>query len=277
MKQIATYVQDSLKHIYEPGEIKSISMIICRDMLNINPLDIYLGKDIKLSENQQALFASIIERLRNKEPIQYIRGMAEFYGLSFRVAPGVLIPRPETEELVEWILKENAEKTNILDIGAGSGCIAISLAHHLPNSYVEAWDVSDEALEIAAFNNLQLRTDVNLIRKDVMKPVSTERKFHVIVSNPPYIADREKEDMDVNVLDWEPDLALFVPDDDPLCFYNRIAELGHELLYPAGKIYFEINRAFGEEVVRLLQAKDYREVKIKKDLSGNDRMVVAVK
>lgn len=277
MKHITAYIQDSLKHIYDPGETKSLSMIICRDMLDINPLDIYLSKDIKLSEKQQILLTGVIERLQNKEPIQYIRGSADFYGLSFQVAPGVLIPRPETEELVERILKENTGKISVLDIGTGSGCIAVSISRHLSDTYVEAWDISDEALKIAMSNGRQLHANVHFVKKDIMESFPVERKFHLIVSNPPYVTEKEKEDMEANVLNWEPGLALFVPNDDPLRFYKRIALLGQELLNPEGKLYFEINRAYGNEVMTLLQMTGYHEVKIWKDLYGNDRIAVAIK
>lgn len=278
MNHIATYIQHSLKQMYEPGELKSISLIVCRDLLHITSTDIYLDKDIKLSEEQETLLKSVVERLQNKEPIQYIRGTADFYGRSFRVTPDVLIPRPETEELVELILQEvDKEDIAVLDIGTGSGCIAVTLSAHLPRAYVEAWDVSPSALAVADANNKQGGGRVQFREQDVLADLPADcRLFDVIVSNPPYITHREKITMEANVLDWEPGLALFVPDEEPLRFYRRIAEVGREVLMPQGKLYFEINRAYGEEVVQMLGEQGYQQIRLLKDMFGDNRMVAAV-
>lgn len=274
MNRISTYIRQSLQDLYPPQEVKSLTMMICCDVLGYDAVDIYLGKDINLSESKQQELENILARMRKNEPIQYIRGVADFYGMPFCVAPGVLIPRPETAELVELIIEENKDATTLLDIGTGSGCIAIALSRHLPKARVTAWDVSDDALAIARHNNELLGTSVIFERRDVLT-YEGERVFDVIVSNPPYVTEAEKLDMDANVLDWEPELALFVPDDDPLRFYRRIALLGKTLLTPDGKIYFEINRAYGGATVRMLEEMAYRHVRVLKDLFGNDRIVTA--
>ena len=249
MNRITTYIRQSLQDIYPPEEVKALSMLICCDMLGLDALDIYMGKDIILSECKQRELENIIFRLQKNEPIQYIRGFAEFCGRKFKVAPGVLIPRPETAELVELIVKENPGARHLLDIGTGSGCIAISLDKRLPDADVEAWDISEEALAIARTNNEELESRVLFRQRDVLSDDwEKSPSFDVIVSNPPYVTEAEKDEMEANVLDWEPALALFVPDDDPLRFYRRIATLGRELLLPEGKLYFEINRAFGREI-----------------------------
>lgn len=250
--------------------------MICCDLLGQDAIDYYLGKDIILSANEQRDLESIVERLKKNEPIQYIQGRANFYGSMFRVAPGVLIPRPETEELVDLIVKESATGVRLLDIGTGSGCIAISLSKHIPGAEVTAWDVSENALAIARQNNQELKTKVNFEKVDIFSTeFSGDRRYDIIVSNPPYVTESEKNEMEPNVLDWEPGLALFVPDNDPLLFYRRIATLGREMLSLHGKLYFEINRAYGEEVLQMLGGKGYRDLCLIKDISGNDRIVTA--
>ena len=268
MNHITAYIRLSLKDIYPPEEVKALTMLICCDILGLDALDIYMGKDITLSECKQG-------ELEN-EPIQYIRGIAEFYGRQFRVAPGVLVPRPETGELVDLIINENPEAKNILDIGTGSGCISISLSKELPNAMVTAWDISEEALEIARWNNERLSGRVVFEKQDVLSDiVSDTQRYDVIVSNPPYVTEKEKADMEPNVLEWEPELALFVPDDDPLLFYRHIVVLGQKLLNQGGKLYFEINQAYGTEMVRLLEMNHYHNIHVIKDLFKNDRIVTA--
>ena len=250
--------------------------MICCDMLGFDPLDIYLGKDMILSECKERELENIIFRLQKNEPIQYIRGFAEFGGRKFKVAPGVLIPRPETAELVDWVVNENPGAHHLLDIGTGSGCIAISLDKKLPDVDVEAWDISEEALAIARKNNEDLEAGVRFLQRDVLSD-DWEKvpSFDVIVSNPPYVTETEKNEMDANVLDWEPGLALFVPDEDPLRFYNRIACLGSDLLLPGGKLYFEINQAYGRETAHILEMNQYCDVRVIKDIFGKDRIVTA--
>ena len=276
MNRITNYTRQSLQDIYPPEEVKALTMLICCDMLCLDALDIYLGKDMILSECKERELENIIFRLQKNEPIQYIRGFAEFDGRRFKVAPGVLIPRPETVELVELVARENASARRLLDIGTGSGCIAISLDKKLPEAEVEAWDISEDALAIARENNKELAADVTFLQRDVLSDDWKKApSFDVIVSNPPYVTEAEKKDMDANVLDWEPELALFVPDDDPLRFYRRIADLGRELLLPDGKLYFEINQAYGRETAHILEMNQYHDVRVIRDIFGKERIVTA--
>ena len=276
MNRITAYIRQSLQDIYPPEEVKALSMLICCDMLGVDALDIYMGKDIILSECKQRELENIIFRLQKNEPIQYIRGFAEFSGRNFKVASGVLIPRPETAELVELIVKENPNARHLLDIGTGSGCIAISLDKKLPDVDVEAWDISEEALAIARKNNEELDAQVTFRRQDVFSADGIQgTSYDIIVSNPPYVTETEKTEMEANVLDWEPELALFVPDEDPLRFYRRIAELGRELLRPGGKLYFEINQAYGQDMIRMIEMNQYRDVRVIKDIFGKDRILTA--
>ncbi|WP_307997039.1 peptide chain release factor N(5)-glutamine methyltransferase [uncultured Bacteroides sp.] len=276
MNRITNYIRQSLQDIYPPEEVKALTMLICCDMLCLDALDIYLGKDMILSECKERELENIIFRLQKNEPIQYIRGFAEFDGRRFKVAPGVLIPRPETVELVELVARENASARRLLDIGTGSGCIAISLDKKLPEAEVEAWDISEDALAIARENNKELAADVTFLQRDVLSDDWKKApSFDVIVSNPPYVTEAEKKDMDANVLDWEPELALFVPDDDPLRFYRRIADLGRELLLPDGKLYFEINQVYGRETAHILEMNQYHDVRVIRDIFGKERIVTA--
>lgn len=278
MNITASYIRRKLQGRYDPREAGNLSRIICCEILGQQTVDYYLGKDIILSVKEEQELESILARLHNFEPIQYILGEARFLERTFRVAPGVLIPRPETEELVEMMLKELSPVSRVLDVGTGSGCIAISLAKELPESQVTAWDVSGEALSIAAANSKALQASVRFEQRDVLtyEPCVVDC-YDVIVSNPPYVTEAEKQEMEHNVLDWEPSLALFVPDTDPLRFYRRIAVLGLEMLTSGGKLYFEINRAFGKDTVAMLCETGYRAVRLQKDISHNDRFVIAEK
>ena len=278
MNITASYIRRKLQGRYDPREAGNLSRIICCEILGQQTVDYYLGKDIILSVKEEQELEIILARLHNFEPIQYILGEARFLGRTFRVTPGVLIPRPETEELVEMMLKELSPVSRVLDVGTGSGCIAISLAKELPESQVTAWDVSGEALSIAAANSKALQASVRFEQRDVLtyEPCVVDC-YDVIVSNPPYVTEAEKQEMEHNVLDWEPSLALFVPDTDPLRFYRRIAVLGLEMLTSGGKLYFEINRAFGKDTVAMLCETGYRAVRLQKDISHNDRFVIAEK
>ncbi|KAA6332357.1 Release factor glutamine methyltransferase [termite gut metagenome] len=275
MNRITSYIRQSLELIYSPQEIKSLILIICRDILRLTITDIYLNRDIDLSGEKWKELEHIVERLQKQEPIQYIRGYADFFGMSFHVASGVLIPRPETEELVEMIVKENQGTVRILDIGTGSGCIAISLAKHLPQATITAWDISEEALTIARENNNRLGTTVLFYKRNVLNISSCEEAYDLIVSNPPYITQAEKAEIEVRVTNWEPDIALFVPNEDPLRFYRHIALLGRKLLSHKGKLYFEINQAYSEETAEALRKWGYGNVRITKDLLGKDRFITA--
>ena len=278
MNKIVAYIRSRLQPYYTAEEVSALSRIVCCDLLGQAPTDYYLGKDIALSPKKEQELENILQRLSRFEPLQYIEGRTLFLGREFWVAPGVLIPRPETEELVELMLKEIPADARILDVGTGSGCIAISLAKALPDALVTAWDVSPEALSVARANARKLQADVRFVECDVLAcQVDEVGLYDVIVSNPPYVTEAEKADMEPNVLQWEPSLALFVPDDDPLRFYRRIAVLGRDMLADGGRLYFEINRAYGREMVEMLRTMGYVRVRVKKDLSQNDRFVIAEK
>ena len=219
----------------------------------------------------------MVDRLLQYEPIQYIIGKTEFYGLPFSVNNNVLIPRPETEELVELILNntDRNKELTILDIGTGSGAIAISLAYHLPNANIEAWDISPKALDTASENARINDVKVNFQEVDVLDNITSSQTYDIIVSNPPYVLEEEKAEMEKNVLDYEPHLALFVPNHDALRFYRRIAQIGKQLLNPSGMLYYEINRAKGEETKDMLLKMGYQNIEVIKDIFGNDRIAKA--
>ncbi|MDL2212701.1 peptide chain release factor N(5)-glutamine methyltransferase [Bacteroides sp. OttesenSCG-928-N06] len=273
---IKEYIYNSLQDIYPPEEVKGLALIIGHSLLKLSGFDIYAGKYNGLSAEKKQLLENAIKRLRQYEPIQYIVGNAEFYGFSFAVAPGVLIPRPETEELVNLIICEANPNCRILDIGTGSGCIAIALAKKIAGSVVQGWDISEQALAIAQKNNQYLKANALFRKIDILTYTAQQTSFDIVVSNPPYITEQEKEIMHPNVLNWEPGTALFVPNNDPLLFYRAIATKAKEgLLLPNGKLYFEINQQYGHETIRLLQDLGYNDIKLIKDLFGNDRIITA--
>ena len=276
MNVSVSHIRRALQESYSVQEAANLSRIVCCEMLGQTTIDYYLGKDIILSSKEMQKLNGILARLLNFEPIQYIQGTARFLERSYHVAPGVLIPRPETEELVEVMLREIPSDARILDIGTGSGCIAISLSKAFPNAKVTAWDVSEDALCIARRNNDDLQALVCFVKQDVLAWRGDGGQcYDVIVSNPPYITESEKQDMERNVLDWEPFSALFVPNNDPLLFYRRIGELGRMMLVDGGRLYFEINRAYGEATAMMLCGQGYTGIRILKDISGNDRFVIA--
>lgn len=276
MNVSVSHIRRALQESYSVQEAANLSRIVCCEMLGQTTIDYYLGKDIILSSKEMQKLNGILARLLNFEPIQYIQGTARFLERSYHVAPGVLIPRPETEELVEVMLREIPSDARILDIGTGSGCIAISLSKAFPNAKVTAWDVSEDALCIARRNNDDLQASVCFVKQDVLAwRWDGGQCYDVIVSNPPYITESEKQEMERNVLDWEPFSALFVPNNDPLLFYRRIGELGRMMLVDGGRLYFEINRAYGEATAMMLCGQGYTGIRILKDISGNDRFVIA--
>ena len=276
MNVSVSYIRRALQESYSVQEAANLSRIVCCEMLGQTTIDYYLGKDIILSSKEMQKLNGILARLLNFEPIQYIQGTARFLERSYHVAPGVLIPRPETEELVEVMLREIPSDARILDIGTGSGCIAISLSKAFPNAKVTAWDVSEDALCIARRNNDDLQASVCFVKQDVLAWRGDGGQcYDVIVSNPPYITESEKQEMERNVLDWEPFSALFVPNNDPLLFYRRIGELGRMMLVDGGRLYFEINRAYGEATAMMLCGQGYTGIRILKDISGNDRFLIA--
>ena len=282
------------------GEAKAVALMLLEKVAGLPTAKALIADGNDLLCRRQSLL-ELAARVAQGEPVQYVLGEADFCGLTLKVKPGVLIPRPETEELVAWVvenvkansnllpLTSNLSPFKLLDIGTGSGCIAVALAKKLKEAEVEAWDVSDDALEIARENAKRNGVQVKTSKVDVLDinpnsqlstlncQLSPLTSYNIIVSNPPYICEEEKAEMERNVLEHEPRLALFVPDDDPLLFYRRIAELGLSLLKEKGLLFFEINRRFGEEVVKMLQEKGYREVELRQDMFGNDRMVKAIK
>lgn len=277
MQKTVYYIRQSLKEYYPITEINAFIKIIFKDIFNINILDIYTGKDINLSDNQLKELEGILGRLKKYEPIQYIIGYTEFYGIQLQVNSNVLIPRPETEEMVDVILKENkeTENLNILDIGTGSGCIALVMANNLKTPKVTGWDISEKALETARSNAQKLKLDIIFEKKDILNIDLTNQQYDIIVSNPPYVTEEEKAYMEHNVLDWEPENALFVPDNDPLLYYDAIARFGLKTLLENGRIYFEINQLFGKEMANKMQLLGYRDVSILKDMAGKDRIIKA--
>lgn len=272
------YIRTQLSEMYTLGEIRVFTRLILREVCNLSFADILSCKFNDLTDTEKQNIISIVKRLQNCEPIQYIIGKTEFFGYEFKVTPSVLIPRPETEELVEWILLE-AKKVNphILDIGSGSGCIAISLAKQMKYATVDAWDVSDQALVVAKENAVINNVSVRFSNVDVLKPYQCKKSFDIIVSNPPYIRVSEKDVMSKNVLDYEPHSALFVPDSDALIFYNNIADIAIQHLKNKGFLYFEINQAMSSQVMQLLKEKKFVNIELKQDLFANDRMIRAMK
>lgn len=277
MQNTLNNIRKSLESYYPKGEISMISRLILEHVTNTSYPILLLNKDTQITDHQTNEISAIIERLQNHEPIQHITGNTEFYGLSFKVNKNVLIPRQETEELVDLILNDNkAKQTNsILDIGTGSGCIAISLKKNMPLADVYAWDISKNALSTAKENSQANNTEVTFMQVDVLDSYPTTTMFDVIVSNPPYILEEEKVEMEQHVLDFEPHNALFVPNNKPLLFYERIADLAHDILKDKGELYFEINRAMGLQTVAMLKDKDFSNIQLIKDISNNDRIVKA--
>lgn len=276
MQETTLDIRQKLSGTYPDSEITGLIRIMIEFVTGLAYSRLLSDKSIKLSESQKLKINEITQRLLRHEPIQYIIGSTEFYGLPFKVNKNTLIPRPETEELVEQIIKEsNSLKLDILDIGTGSGCIAISLKKHLLGASVEAWDISREAILTASENAEENNSNIKFQEVDVLTQYPQDQQFDIIVSNPPYILEMEKLQMDNNVLDYEPHVALFVPNDNPLLFYKRIADIGLDLLKPKGKLYFEINREQGERTCEMLLGKGYINIELIKDISGNDRIIKA--
>lgn len=287
LKELKTHFQNELHSIYDKEEIDSFFFMITEKLYNIRRIDFSLNPDFKIENTSE--WETIITDLKQEKPIQYILGEAWFYGLKFKVNENTLIPRSETEELVEWIIlslksKVESQKLNILDIGTGTGCIPISLKYNLSEAEVFAIDVSDKALEIANQNAKENNVEINFIQTDILKvddllslraESRSLTKFDVIVSNPPYVRNLEKEEIKKNVLNYEPHLALFVEDNDALLFYRKIAQLAKESLQPNGLLFFEINQYLGKETVELLEYLGFKNIKLRKDLKGNNRMIKA--
>ena len=284
IKDYRTYFIETLLPIYDQGEIESFFYLILEDKHHLKRVDLALQPNLNFSSTEIEVWNIILEKLQKQIPVQYILGKTSFYGLDFIVNENVLIPRPETEELVEWIIENQklevrSEQFKILDIGTGSGCIAISLAKNLPNTQVFAIDVSDKALATAKKNATINEVNVTFIQKNILNVVSLsavkglEQQFDIIVSNPPYVRNLEKAEINKNVLENEPHLALFVEDGDALIFYRKIAALAQKNLVENGQLYFEINQYLGKEMVLLLKEMNFKDIELKKDIYGNDRMI----
>lgn len=276
LKEAIEQLKNGLAAVAEPQEAQAMIRVICEDIFNYDQVDVALRQDSELPEFAQQRITDIISRLQRHEPLQYIVGSARFHGHRFKVTPAVLIPRPETEQLVDLIVDENsASDLRVLDIGTGSGCIAISLARALKFAQVDALDVSRDALAVARENAAALKVRVNFFESDILSPQPAAR-YDIIVSNPPYVCWNERESMDCNVKDYEPGQALFVPDNDPLLFYKAIAPYAAQSLEKGGRLYLEINQRFGQEVKKLLEENGLDEIRIIEDSYGNTRFAAAV-
>ena len=272
-------IKEVLSPLYSTGEIKNIIRIIFENIKNYSQVDIIMNQDEILSQFIKDKVDMILKRLVNHEPIQYIFNEAYFQGLTLKVTPDTLIPRPETEELIDIIVKENNQSDlHVLDIGTGSGAIAIALAKSLKFPIVDAIDISQKAIDIAQENAKAHKVKINFFIRDILSAeIPTNSVYDIIVSNPPYITVREKDSMEPNVLDYEPHTALFVPDNDPLMFYRAITHYAIYALNPGGRIYFEINSLYGKETAKLLSDNNFIDVDIIKDMYGLDRFVSAAK
>jgi len=283
LQNFRIFFNSELSTIYPKTEIDSFFFLLIEVKLNLQRIDTVLKPDFLIDESILSELKNIVKRLQKEEPIQYILGETEFYSLPFLVDENTLIPRPETEELVEWVINEIQEirsknqdnKLNILDVGTGTGCIPISLAKNLNNVSISAIDVSLEALKKAKQNAVLNKVDITFLEIDILKAKELPKKYDFIISNPPYVRELEKIEINNNVLQNEPHLALFVDDENPLIFYKKIADLAKQDLTKNGLLFFEINQYLGKETVDMLHQKGFKNIELKKDFSGNDRMIKA--
>lgn len=268
-----------LSGMYDPEEIKNLCFLAIEHVMHMNRVEVSLSRNLEIPAYELGELSDVIARLEKSQPIQYIIGFTEFYGLDLQVNPSTLIPRPETEELVDWIL--NSENTTgkqplkIVDVGTGSGCIAIALAKHIKNVTVEAIDISQNALATAYQNAQAHQVAIDFYHQDILETEGFESTYDIIVSNPPYVRNSEKKEMRDNVLQNEPNNALFVSDHDPLVFYKKIGTLAFKSLTQEGKLYFEINEYLGQEMRGLLQSIGFTNISLKRDMFGKDRMMCA--
>ncbi|PTQ96937.1 release factor glutamine methyltransferase [Mucilaginibacter yixingensis] len=277
VKDVFAEFKARLSELYATDETDAITSLVLSELIQTNKAKLKAFPELEIPESIGLQLTDILSRLETGEPAQYILGETEFYGLPFKVSPAVLIPRPETEELVQWILdttKQTPVKT-ILDIGAGSGCIAIALKKHLPNVQVYAMDVSAAALNIAKQNAVLNEAEVHFIFDDILNPAEQLPQFDIIVSNPPYVTLEDKEQMHRNVTDFEPHTALFVPQDDPLIFYRAITQFAAKKLNSNGYLFFEINENYGEQTIDLINNNQFINSELRKDLTDRDRMTKA--
>lgn len=268
----------TLEPLYGNGEARAVTDYVLDVSFGLSKADIMCGAVEEMTAEKTAELNKIFGRLMEGEPVQYVLGRAEFSGRWFNVRPGVLIPRPETEELCAWITADSKASASpkVLDIGTGSGCIAITLQLDMPESKVTAWDISADALDVARENALQLGANVSFVRQDALN-AKPEGEWDVIVSNPPYICEKEKKDMAVNVLEHEPHTALFVPDADPLLFYRAITRLAVQTLNKGGRLYFEINPIYADDTCRMMRAEGMSAVELRSDMYGKQRMAKGIK
>ena len=287
VKQVSADFSEQLSTIYDANEVNSLFMMVLENVVNISSAKIKAFPETEISTPDSERITNILTRLATGEPIQYILGYTEFYGLTFKVNPSVLIPRPETEELVDWVIKSWQLTVSswqppfhILDIGTGSGCIPISLRKNLPDAQVSAIDISAEALQTAKENADLNNAEVNFILEDILNPIDHSlltTHYSLIISNPPYVTLEDKKLMHTNVTDFEPHTALFVPQDDPLIFYKAIADFASTHLEKGGLLFFEINESYGKQIVELLNSKQFTNIELRKDMSDKDRMIKAIK
>lgn len=292
VKQYRNYFNETLKTIYPITEIDSFFFLLLEEYLGFRRVDIVLKSDFKITQETLNLLQSATKQLEQEVPLQYIIGKTEFYGLPFVVNKHVLIPRPETEELVACVVSESSrfktfntstkqttdkKQLKILDIGTGSGCIPISLKKQLPFAKISAIDISKEALTVAKKNAVLNNVDIHFILQDILKTVALDQHYDIIISNPPYVRELEKKELKNNVLKNEPHVALFVENDNPLIFYAKIAELAKNYLNKNGLLFFEINQYLGTETIDLVNKKGLKNIQLKKDMFGNDRIIVASK
>lgn len=280
IKEYRSHFITVLTPIYDAGEAESFFYLILEEKQNLRRIDLALTPDVLFSENEIQVWDELLDQLKLEIPIQYLLGKTSFYGLDFIVNEAVLIPRQETEELVDWIIStvklENSDRPlRILDIGTGSGCIAISLAKNIKNATVFALDVSEAALATAQKNAENNKVSVTFISQNILETVDLQQQFDIIVSNPPYVRNLEKQEIKKNVLDNEPHLALFVDDNDALVFYRKIAAIAQKNGTAGGQLFFEINQYLGQEMVDLLQSLNFKNIELRKDIYGNDRMTRA--
>lgn len=284
IKDVFLDFHDALDELYGAQEAEAITLMVLSEITGMSKAKIKAFPEARVPFEALQKLSAIVTELKTGKPLQYILGSTEFYGLPFLVSPAVLIPRPETEELVDWVLSVCRDQVtfsnqalSILDIGTGSGCIAISLKKNLPAAEVSALDVSAEALKVARQNAVVNDVDVSFMQRDILQAdlSQTVGNYTIIISNPPYVTLTDKAAMHTNVTDFEPHTALFVPQDDPLLFYRTIADYALQNLVANGVLFFEINEAFGQKTVELLADKGFNNIELRKDLSGRDRMIKA--
>ena len=270
-------IVNTLKIILEENEAKHQAWLLINFLKNYSRDELLINQNEKLTSKEKLFIAQSLEKLKKSEPIQYVLGRTSFMELPIIVNKSVLIPRPETEELVEWIVSEiGGKKMSVLDIGTGSGCIACSIKKYAHNANVEAWDISKNALKTAKMNAKLNNVQIKFKQIDILNyHYNNKEEFDVIISNPPYVTEKEKTFIQPNVLNYEPHSAIFVPNEKPLLFYEKIIEFSHTVLKSGGHLFFEINQLFGNDIVNLLKYNDFENIELRKDISGRDRMVKA--